>query len=358
MSSRVLAGLLVAGCLTAAGGGAYVALRQNAAATAPSTQPPPQAQTAPAAANPVVANPTAKPVSETEAVIGDAQPQSQSRPSPAPSATATSTAPAAHGPAVSPAPARAEASRATATPVRREPSRPATATRKEPPAVTTTQPPPAPAPVEQRPAPIPGPQQQPEPALEAPRAPEPPPAPPLPQYDEVVLPTASVIGLQVDTALSSERSRPEDRVDARVTRDVVADGHVAIPAGAKVIGSVTTVERGGKMRDRARLGVRFHTLVLADGREVPLRTETIYREGDSPTSESARKIGGAAVGGAILGAIIGGGKGAAIGAATGAGGGTAVVMAGDRNAATLAPGTVVTVRLSAPATLEVEKRQE
>jgi hypothetical protein len=173
-----------------------------------------------------------------------------------------------------------------------------------------------------------------------------------------VLPTASVIGLQVDTALSSERSRPEDRVDARVTRDVMADGRVAIPAGARVIGSVTTVERGGKMKDRARLGVRFHTLVLADGREVPLRTETIYREGDSPTSESARKIGGAAVGGAILGAILGGGKGAAIGAATGAGGGTAVVMAGDRNAATLAPGTVVTVRLSAPATLEVEKRQE
>jgi hypothetical protein len=33
------------------------------------------------------------------------------------------------------------------------------------------------------------------------------------------------------------------------------------------------------------------------------------------------------------------------------------VMAGDRNAATLPGGTVLTVRLSAPATLEVEKRQ-
>jgi hypothetical protein len=235
---------------------------------------------------------------------------------------------------------------------------PAPAPRKEQPAVTATQPQSAPGPVE-RPAPVSTPpQQQPEPAAETPRAPEPPPAPPLPQFEEVVLPSASVIGLQVDTALSSERARPEDRVEARVTRDVMADGRIAIPAGARVIGAVTTVERGGKMKERARLGVRFHTLVLADGREVPLRTETIYREGDSPTSESARKIGGAAVGGAILGAILGGGKGAAIGATTGAAGGTAVVMAGDRNAATLAPGTVVTVRLSAPATLEVEKRQE
>ena len=90
--------------------------------------------------------------------------------------------------------------------------------------------------------------------------------------------------------------------------------------------------------------------------EVPLRAEAIYREGDSPGNESARKIGGAAIGGAILGAIFGGGKGAAIGGATGAAGGTAAVMAGDRNAATLPAGTVVNVRLSAPAAIEVEKR--
>ena len=79
---------------------------------------------------------------------------------------------------------------------------------------------------------------------------------------------------------------------------------------------------------------------------MPLRTEAIFREGESPGNESARKIGGAAVGGAILGAIIGGGKGAVLGGATGAAGGTAAVMAGDRNAATLPAGTIVTVRVA------------
>jgi len=174
------------------------------------------------------------------------------------------------------------------------------------------------------------------------------------QFEEVVLPTASVMGLEIETSLSSERARVEDRVDAKVARDVMADGHLAIPAGSRVIGSVTVVERGGKVKQPARLGVRFHTLVLADGREIPLRTEPIYREGESPGSESARKIGGAAVGGAILG----GGKGAVIGGATGAAGGTAVVMAGDRNAASLTPGTIVNARLSAPATIQVEKRDQ
>jgi hypothetical protein len=194
-----------------------------------------------------------------------------------------------------------------------------------------------------------------EPSQEPVRVPEP---APQAQFEEVVLPASSVVGLQVDTPLSTERSRLEDRVDAHVSRDVTVAGRTAIPAGSRVIGSVTLVERGGKMKERARLGVRFHTLVLADGREIPLRTEAIFREGESPSSESARKIGGAAIGGAILGAIIGGGKGAVVGGAAGAAGGSAAVMAGDRNAATLPAGTIVTVRLTAPATIEIQKEQQ
>jgi hypothetical protein len=180
--------------------------------------------------------------------------------------------------------------------------------------------------------------------------------PPVPQVEQIVVPASSVIGLRVETPLTTERARLEDRVDARVTRDVFADGRVAIPAGARALGTVTLVERGGKVKDRARLGVRFHTLVLADGTELPINTEAIYREGESPAGESSRKIGGAAVGGAILGALIGGKKGAVVGGATGAAGGTAVVMAGDRNAATLPQGTIVTIRLAAPVSVEVEKR--
>jgi type IV secretory pathway VirB10-like protein len=166
-----------------------------------------------------------------------------------------------------------------------------------------------------------------------------------------------VIGLQVETAVSSERARIEDRVEARVTRDVMANGHVAIPAGSRVLGSVTLVDKGGKMKERARLGIRFHTVVLADGTDVALNTEPIYRDGESPAGDSAKKIGGAAIGGAILGAILGGGKGAVIGGSTGAAGGTAVVMAGDRNPATVAPGSIVTVRLASPVTIQVEKRE-
>ena len=340
MNTKVVAaGVLAAACIAAAAGGAYLAVRHNAPVPA---QPAPAALAVPTPQSPAAA----KPVSETEAIV--------TPPSASPEA-----APA-RGP-VAPAPREIRPA-AEAMPAPRKPAAqtPPVAARKEAPRSTASgngNPAPASAPpVAERtpereiPAPPPAIAERQEPA----RPSEP--APPEVQFEEVVLPASTVIGLRVETPLSSERTRLEDRVEARVTRDVSADGHLAIPAGSRVIGSVTLVEPGGKMKERARLGVRFHTVVLANGREVPLRTDVILREGESPSAESARKIGGAAIGGAILGAIIGGGKGAAIGTAAGAAGGSAAVMAGDRNAATLPVGTIVSVRLSAPASIEVEKR--
>jgi type IV secretory pathway VirB10-like protein len=176
-----------------------------------------------------------------------------------------------------------------------------------------------------------------------------------PLYDELVIAADSVIGLEIESAINSDRARVEDAVVARVTRDVKVGNRVVIPAGSKANGEVTTVERGGRLKDRARLGVRFTSIVLADGTRVPIETETIYREGDSPTNESAAKIGGGAIGGAIIGGILGGGKGAAIGSIVGAGAGTGAVVAGGRNAATLPAGTPVTVRVHDPVVVTVER---
>lgn len=180
--------------------------------------------------------------------------------------------------------------------------------------------------------------------------------PPQKVFEELVVSPNAVIGLQTETRISSETARIEDRVEAKVTRDVKVGDAVAIPAGARAIGAVTQVERGGKFKERARLGIRFTTLVLADGTEIPMSTETIYREGEAPGNSSAAKIGGGALGGAILGALLGGAKGAAIGATAGAGGGVAVVQAGDASEVALLPGSALTVRLLMPLTVTVEQQ--
>jgi hypothetical protein len=327
-------GLLVVGCLTAAAGAAYVAVRQNAADQI--------------AAQPAATTATTKPVAETEAIV--TPPSSPAVPAPAPSAEVEKAVPKLEPrPPVKTVEVRKDAPRARipANVATREPARPTSTTASDLPAVerpsSAPMTPPAAAPT--------------QPPVQAEAAPAEPPPPSRPQIVEVVIPASAVLGLQVEHSITSETARVEDRVDARLTRDVRAEGQTAIPAGSKVLGNVILVERGGKMKDKARLGVRFHTVVLANGDQVALRSDAIYREGASPGNEASRKIGGAAIGGAILGAIIGGGKGAAIGSAAGAAGGSAVVMAGDRNAATLAAGTIVNVRLSSPVSVDVEKEQ-
>jgi len=177
------------------------------------------------------------------------------------------------------------------------------------------------------------------------------------RYVEVTIPSNSVLGVRLQTAVSSETAEIEDRVEASVTRDVIADGRVAIPAGTVLLGSVNEVARGGKFKERARLGVRFHTLVLADGTRAAVRLDPVLREGSAPARQTAAKIGGAAVGGAIIGGIMGGKKGAILGGAAGAGAGAAVVAAGSRSIAALSSGSPLSVRLTSPVTIMIERNQ-
>lgn len=329
MNARLLGiAALVLMCVGAAGAGAYFAVRQNAGT--------PVEQAAAVTSQPEQG------VLETEARLDD----------PARAPEASTSVPVAEAPApVSPPPAARPEARSAQPPASRPASRPGPAARpaprvepSEPPARAEALPERDAEPQRSEPAPI---------SPEVARAPEPPPAP-VDRFEELVVPADAVIGLQMENAVSSATASVEDRVTARVTRDVRVAGQVAIPAGSRVQGSVVSVVRGGKFKERARLGVRFHTLVTDEG-SVPLQTEAVFREGESPTGESAAKVSAGAIGGAILGGILGGGKGAAIGGAAGAGAGTAAVMAGGRNDAVLPAGTNVTVRLAQPATVTVSR---
>lgn len=329
-SNRLALAALGIACTTAAGAGSYLATRQNAGATSASAVAVPA--TAPGAA-----------VQETEGVVAPPS-ASVAAPLPAPNQQFTASArpaapknppPAAptRRPADREAGQRARAEAPTSTLDRTWPSSAAGAS------ATPSAPESTPQAVHQ------------ESAVEPIREPE----PPAKIFSELVIGADSVIGLQTETALSSERSRLEDRVEARVIRDVRVGGEVAVPAGTRALGSVVAVDRGGKFKERARLGIRFESLVLADGTRLPVSTETIYRYGNAPANGSAAKIGGGAVAGAILGAIIGGSKGAAVGASTGAGAGTAAVVAGDRSVAAFPSGEELTARILSPVAVTVER---
>jgi hypothetical protein len=326
--------VVAASCITIGAAGAFLASRPSGQAA------PPAGQAAPAG------DAATSGVEQSEALIADAPVAPHVESSPAQASAAAAVAPRAT--ARPDAATRTSPAAARTRPAAVPNAPPATEQRRA--SLPEARPVVPPPPIESRPAPVAA-----ATAPVIPFDPVEPRTPPAPRFIDLVVSTDSVLGLQMETSVSSEKARVEDEVVARVTRDVRVGDRVAIPAGSQARGEVTMVERGGKLRDKARLGIRFTSVVLADGTRVPVETETIYREGDSPAGESTAKIGGGAIGGAIIGGIFGGAKGAAIGAATGAGAGTAAVVAGGRNPATLGSGTPVTVRVVKPATVTVEE---
>ena len=176
-------------------------------------------------------------------------------------------------------------------------------------------------------------------------------AAPAPEPAAITIPAGTDIATRIVTAVSSATARVEDNVTATMTGDVTVDGRTAIPSGSRLLGSVTTVQRGGRMSGSDRIRIRFHTLAYNDV-EIPLRTDTITRTGPGQASQNATRIGGGAAVGSILGAILGGKRGAAIGSAIGAGGGSAAAAAQHAAPAILEAGKTLTLRTSRPVRIE------
>jgi hypothetical protein len=169
---------------------------------------------------------------------------------------------------------------------------------------------------------------------------------------EVEVPSGTVLGLELLTALDSSVNRAGDQVQARTLSPLYVDGELVLGAGALVEGRVTEVQSSGRVKGRARLGFTFERLTTATGVE-SIRTSFIEQEAESDKKKDAAVIGGAAGVGAIVGGIIGGKKGAAIGAGIGGAGGTGVVLGTKGEEIRLPVGTEVNVRLDEPVAIEL-----
>lgn len=341
---------LVVGCLAAAAGGGYLAMRQNtweaAQAAAPETAAV-ASQAVPAAAArddvaPAPVEPASPSASAAPAVAEIGAPERV-----ASSSTAASSSSRAAGTRITasrtpasgaPVPGSSSRTAAVSGPSADVPVAPASLEPAEP-----TLAPPADAALWETRASV-----TPEPAQgQASVAPA--------EFIDLIVPAGAVVGLRFDRTISSESAQVEETVSAHVTEDVLIGGQVAIPAGAVATGTVMEVARPRRLGGRTRLTVRFHTVLMPDGSRVTLRTDAIMREGSSGGAANAAKVGGAAMGGTILGAILGGRKGAIIGGTIGAGGGAAAVMAGEREAVTIPGGAVVHVRVQQPVAVTVAR---
>jgi hypothetical protein len=153
----------------------------------------------------------------------------------------------------------------------------------------------------------------------------------------VLIPHDTVMRVELLSNLSTDASRQGDRFEAKVLEPKDYEG-------ATLAGTVTHVQRPGRVKGTAELQLTFNEIHFGDGRSAKMSAQVIEVlqagtsdgvgkvdseggvQGKDSTRNDVKKVGIGAGVGAVIGAIFGGGSGAAVGATIGAGVGTAGVL--------------------------------
>ena len=169
------------------------------------------------------------------------------------------------------------------------------------------------------------------------------------------------IPLSMISSVSTRDTVPGDKVYLETVFPILVNGKIVIPPGSYVEGTITKVQRPGKVKGRGEFYLRFDTLILPNGvtRDFRARvssldgraSEVLDRNEGSIKSEGnkagdTRTVAETAVAGASIGALAGSaagatGMGAGIGAAVGAAAGLAAVFFTRGPDAVLAKGTTI-----------------
>jgi hypothetical protein len=159
------------------------------------------------------------------------------------------------------------------------------------------------------------------------------------------------IQVRLEQPLSSKTAKLEDRFESSVALPVQLDGRVVIPAGTRVRGIVSNVQRAERPVKGGKLDLTFDSIYLDDRTRRDLRTSVVsVKENLDLGGDDAKRAGIGAVLGGVIGKVIGGTKGAIIGAVLGGGGALAAALGEDVE---LPAGTILTLRLDRP--LEVTR---
>lgn len=179
---------------------------------------------------------------------------------------------------------------------------------------------------------------------------------PTPVSDrEVVIPAGTALLVTLETSVGSDISAVEQPVRAQLRRSVVVGDDRVLPAGTLLLGNVTAADRPGRVKGRGYVAMRFTEIETPVGRE-HITTRTVGARAPATKERDAIDILAPATGAAIVGRLVGGKKGAGEGAVIGGAAGTGYVLSTRGKDVRLGKGAPLTVRLSAPVSVNVPQR--
>jgi type IV secretory pathway VirB10-like protein len=195
-------------------------------------------------------------------------------------------------------------------------------------------------------------------------------AAPVASKNSYEIPAGTKVPVALKHAISTRSAREGDAVYAETTFPVALNDRILIPAGTYVQGTISHVERAGRIKGRAEVLMHFTTLIYPSGYTVMLpgavenapgvdKTSMKGDEGtiraDSQAGQKAGTIASTAATGTIAGAVVNGGKGALIGAAAGGAVGTVIAMLTRNNEVKLDAGTTLEMVIQRPVPLDAAR---
>ncbi len=148
--------------------------------------------------------------------------------------------------------------------------------------------------------------------------------------------------LSMVNSVSTKQALVGDRLYLQTAFPILSNGHIVIPQGSWVTGTITEVRRPGRVKGRGELQVRFDSLVLPNGVSRSFRADLGALDGrnDGTLKREESKVKGAGdkksdVGQVVTTTAEGAAIGTAVGAATGHLGGGSVIGLGAGAAAGL-----------------------
>ncbi len=106
------------------------------------------------------------------------------------------------------------------------------------------------------------------------------------------IPANTAIEIRLDQTISSQDSKLNQRVKAELAKDVIVDGEILLPKGAKAAVYVEKVQPGGDSAKPASLWLRLDA-IAADGRAYPVFAQLAgeqLAQADPPNADPPTQI--------------------------------------------------------------------
>ncbi len=175
---------------------------------------------------------------------------------------------------------------------------------------------------------------------------------------QLMLPAGTFITVRVNDLLSSDRNQPGDAFTAILSQPLVAQGYVVARRGQLIGGRIADAQKAGRVKGTSRLALELTDLGLADGQQMPVRTELIQYTGGASAGRDATAVAATTGIGAAIGAAAGGGFGAGVGALAGAAASSVGVLVTRGRATVVYPEDTLVFRTMAPVTISTDAAQQ